>query len=1158
MGELKKGDAERSPQWRGRRWTREKKEGKTRGKFFGRIVFGKAVIVVVCLIWNRASCYSFYQEQKIASMRSAMLFSPMSSSSTATAASSRVSTIRLSSALPPRKRATSSAMQLSMRFGDGQLELGSSNRRTRQPAMRTPVLTQRGIASVASISSPAYSSFRSFSTNLHSALPGTDEDIAKPTTEIQFDVPNRPENSPASGNDSLIGTDQGVFHQLKSRPKPDGSGNWDPYNPLSWTVDLGRPSQSQRTQVEALARLQPGDQGYFHVSDISVPKVTIVRTREQARIVMDCLMNADRKLLHACDTEVMSIDLKSVGPVGNGYVTCASIYSGPQFDYGLGEGPGSVLWIDNLDDAFGTLQEFKPWFENDQILKVWHNYGFDRHVMWNEGIDCRGFGGDTMHMARLQDTSRDKIGGLGEGYSLEAVTNHLIKRKKKTMKEIFGVKRLRKDGTEGSMVDIPPVEIMQRDPKFRSRWIMYSAFDAEGTWLVREKLQNLLESMPWVKGRNLYDYYELHMRVFGEVLTDMERRGIRIDAKYLNDVEEQARKDRAHHVDAFRKWAASKIGPDGMAINPASASQLCTFLFGGALNSKTKQSTEPVRVFKVPREEIPEEALLGYKERDDANKDDLSEPKTDDFDKMKAAQLKELCREYGLKISGKKDELKERLRGYFVTMTQSSSIDDLDSMSVADLRDACTARGLSDSGDAETLRNRLRGDTTFTLELMSTVSSRDSDGYKNIAEALEAFAKRDGGKLEEILNSVREKETAEPKFVDVTITSIGMKPVKYTAGGAPSVTADVLRKLAGDPLADPPKYGTAYDFYGGGRDGHDACVALYSLTAIGSIDTMIANFITNLQNLVDDQGRVHCSLNLNTETGRLSARRPNLQNQPALEKDKYKIRKAFQSSEGNNLIVADYGQLELRLLASMTNCISMIEAFQAGGDFHSRTALGMFDYIKKKVDDGECLLEWDYSKGDPPKPMLKDEFASERRKAKTLNFSIAYGKTAHGLSEDWGVSKKEANEMLEAWYNSRPEVRDWQKMTKDYAREHGITRTLMGRYRQLPNAIGNNHWLVGRSERASINTPIQGGAADVAMMAMNKMNESPKLKRLGWILLLQIHDEVILEGPEETAEEAFAEVKKCMEEPWVFGLDKTAVPLLVDGSHVHKNWYDAK
>lgn len=110
----------------------------------------------------------------------------------------------------------------------------------------------------------------------------------------------------------------------------------------------------------------------------------------------------------------------------------------------------------------------------------------------------------------------------------------------------------------------------------------------------------------------------------------------------------------------------------------------------------------------------------------------------------------------------------------------------------------------------------------------------------------------------------------------------------------------------------------------------------------------------------------------------------------------YKVRDAFAAEAGNMLIVADYGQLELRLLAHMTNCKSMIEAFAAGGDFHSRTAMGMYPHVKEALEKGEVLLEWDSSKGKAPVPLLKDVFAAERRKAKTLNFSIAYGKTARG------------------------------------------------------------------------------------------------------------------------------------------------------------------
>lgn len=110
------------------------------------------------------------------------------------------------------------------------------------------------------------------------------------------------------------------------------------------------------------------------------------------------------------------------------------------------------------------------------------------------------------------------------------------------------------------------------------------------------------------------------------------------------------------------------------------------------------------------------------------------------------------------------------------------------------------------------------------------------------------------------------------------------------------------------------------------------------------------------------------------------------------------------AEKGNKLIVADYGQLELRVLAHITGCKAMIEAFEKGGDFHSRTAMTMFPNIKKEVDEGKVLLEWDKSKGAPPAPLLKDKYASERRKAKTMNFSIAYGKTAHGFAQDWNCS----------------------------------------------------------------------------------------------------------------------------------------------------------
>jgi len=195
--------------------------------------------------------------------------------------------------------------------------------------------------------------------------------------------------------------------------------------------------------------------------------------------------------------------------------------------------------------------------------------------------------------------------------------------------------------------------------------------------------------------------------------------------------------------------------------------------------------------------------------------------------------------------------------------------------------------------------------------------------------------------------------------------------------------------------------------------------------------------ITKLADLRDHiscaVGRIHCSLNINTETGRLSARTPNLQNIPAFEKDRYKVRQAFVAAPGNSLIVADYGQLELRILAHLTNCKSMLSAFKAGGDFHSRTAMNMYQHIRDAVHEKKVLLEWHPQPGQekPPVPLLKDAFGAERRKAKMLNFSIAYGKTPAGLAYDLKVSKEEARDTLKLWYRDRQEVLAWQKKSEE-------------------------------------------------------------------------------------------------------------------------------
>lgn len=320
-------------------------------------------------------------------------------------------------------------------------------------------------------------------------------------------------------------------------------------------------------------------------------------------------------------------------------------------------------------------------------------------------------------------------------------------------------------------------------------------------------------------------------------------------------------------------------------------------------------------------------------------------------------------------------------------------------------------------------------------------------------------------------------------------------------------------------------------------------------------ETLLHTFIESLIGTIEpSSSRIHTSLNINTETGRLSARRPNLQNQPALEKDVYKTRLAFEADRGNKLIIADYGQLELRILAIITNCKSMIEAFGKGGDFHSRTAANMFENIKKDLNQGKILLEKSLDPNDK-RPILKDVYANERKKAKTMNFSVAYGKSAFGFAKDWNCSVEEAENFVKLWYKERPEVQIWQEETKRIAFEKGFTKTLMGRYRNLTkHFLEGNKMKVLHGLRAAINTPIQGGAADVVIAAMVKIHKNVELKKIKWEMILQIHDELILEGPEETAEKALKIVKECMENP----LESTLAVKLETDAKICNNWMESK
>ncbi|CAN0495692.1 unnamed protein product, partial [Ectocarpus sp. 12 AP-2014] len=390
----------------------------------------------------------------------------------------------------------------------------------------------------------------------------------------------------------------------------------------------------------------------------------IVAGREKARKVVQILMD-NPDAFYGCDTEVSDINLKDHGPVGHGRVTCISIYGGPELDFG--EGPGKILWVDNLGAAAGTLEEFLPFFASEKHKKacmrmcfegVWHNYGFDRHVMFNspdnreeQRIDCVGFAGDTMHMARLWDTSMEKYAG-DTGFSLEALSLKLLGegQRKTPMKELFGIPKLKKDGTPGNLLVLPPIDEIQTRPEVRPRFIEYSAYDAQATWLVHRELMQKLREMSWKDGMTMLDFYEMYYVPFGELLTDMERTGIYVEAKgYLKDIEVQARNDKEKAEETFLSWV-KKIQPGAETLNPSSSTQIQTLLFGGAMNPKTKEKLPVRRVFKIERDPAELEAFKATQVQDE-------------FADYTAAMLKEKLKEMGKKVTGKKDVLLARIRG---------------------------------------------------------------------------------------------------------------------------------------------------------------------------------------------------------------------------------------------------------------------------------------------------------------------------------------------------------------------------------------------------------------------------------------------------------------------------------------------------------------
>lgn len=297
-----------------------------------------------------------------------------------------------------------------------------------------------------------------------------------------------------------------------------------------------------------------------------------------------------------------------------------------------------------------------------------------------------------------------------------------------------------------------------------------------------------------------------------------------------------------------------------------------------------------------------------------------------------------------------------------------------------------------------------------------------------------------------------------------------------------------------------------------------------------SLSKLRSTYVDALPKIIHPKtDRIHTDFNQTvTATGRLSSSNPNLQNIPIRTARGREIRKAFIPLDGFKLLAADYSQVELRVIASVSGDENMIEAFKNGEDIHSRTAKEIFN-----LDS------------------MEEVTPNHRRKAKEVNFGIPYGVSAYGLASRLGISNSEGKEMIDQYFDRFPGIKDYIDETVRFAKENGYVTTLMGRRRYIPE-INSSNWNVrGFAERTAINMPIQGTAADIIKLAMIDIHSYLQSNFLKSRMLLQVHDELIFEISDTESETVPAKIKHLMESAF-----ELAVPLDVDMG-LADNWLEA-
>ncbi len=436
----------------------------------------------------------------------------------------------------------------------------------------------------------------------------------------------------------------------------------------------------------------------------------------------------------------------------------------------------------------------------------------------------------------------------------------------------------------------------------------------------------------------------------------------------------------------------------------------------------------------------------------------------------------------------------------------------------------------------ESILNEHIASVTEAISAVTPIMKSQLEDYNQIEllKDLELPLARILSEMEEIgiytdINDLKEMEFEIQKKLDVLISNIHESAGEAFNINSPKQLGVVLFETLQLPVIKKTKtgYSTAVDVLEKLQGEHSIIDDILEYRQLSKLQS---TYVEGLQKVISKDHRIHTRFNQTlAQTGRLSSVDPNLQNIPIRLEEGRKIRKAFKPTSKDSVILsADYSQIELRVLAHITQDESLKHAFINGHDIHTATAMKVFNVESDQVDS---LM---------------------RRQAKAVNFGIVYGISDYGLSQSLGITRKKAKAFIDDYLASFPGVKQYMSDIVKDAKAQGYVETLLHRRRYIPDITSRNFNLRSFAERTAMNTPIQGSAADIIKLAMVKFSEKIKETKYHAKLLLQVHDELIFEIPKSEVEDFSKFVEEIMEQALV--LD---VPLKVD-SNYGATWYDAK